>query len=104
MEKVFFFAVLALLPLSSFADTKGLEGLKQYECHVVSESGKIEQASPIGRAVLAQSKNQAIAIYLMSIDANMGSRDVSVTVSDMRNSSNGKVSDVLKEVSCTSMN
>jgi hypothetical protein len=106
MKRALLVAVLAVIPFSGFAkETKGIEGLKQYDCNVVSASGKLEQVNPIGKTVLAQSKEQATALYLMRIDANMVSRQLYVSAQDVRQGSNGElISDSLKEVSCQLLN
>ncbi|MBK7845509.1 MAG: hypothetical protein IPJ71_17830 [Bdellovibrionales bacterium] len=72
-------ALLGVVPLSSFAEeTKGIEGLRRYNCNIVSETGEIEAVLPVEKTVLAESQNQATALYLLHIEANAVSRLVSV--------------------------
>ena len=46
--------------------------------NIVSETGEIEAVLPVEKTVLAESQNQATALYLIHIEANVVSRLVSV--------------------------
>jgi hypothetical protein len=99
-------ALLGAVPLSSFAkETKGIEGLRQYNCNIVSETGEIEARLPSGKTILAESQKQATALYLIVMEANMVSRQVtvpymSVVISDGISESPVAEHASLREVSC----
>lgn len=116
MKKLLLSGLVLLTSQISLAGTSGLEGLKKFDCTVVSESGIIEQANPIAKTLLAESKAQATAMYLMSLSssgvsqgniivgrANMVGDTVSLTVADHRSQdvNQGYVSDNLTAVNCT---
>ena len=74
------FALIAISGLSapSFANTLGIEGLQQFDCMVESTTGEIERELPIGKAILAQSQEQATALYLLHLEANMVAKKISI--------------------------
>lgn len=92
-------SLILALPLSSFAaKTKGLEGLKRYNCITVSETGILEQVNPIGNTVLAENRAQAVALYLNVLQANMANEEVWVYTTNVHTGET--VGDALKAVQC----
>lgn len=98
-KAILFVATVTFLPLVGVAaPTKGIDGLNLYNCTVLSVSGEIEQLVPIESYMLAQSSEQATALYINKIGADV-TIEKRLFISYKDKSSQVK-NDAFKEISC----
>lgn len=113
MNKFILLSLLALAPTLVMAQHKDPSKLRQYACTASSKSGVIEKVYPIDEDLVAESKEEAIEIYLKNMDFDSGygeslsvkriDREIKIDLVLLQGQKLNPYSDILTKIECELM-